>query len=399
MAALRWRPVLILLCGAVVLSIAIGVRQGFGLFLPPISADRGWRPTDLALAIAVQQLVWGVSQPVFGIIADRWGTARVVLVGAVLFALGLVTMAEAGSPLVFGLGAGVLVGLGISACGFAVVLGAVARAAPDAWRSTFLGIASAGGSFGQFVFAPLGQGFIASFGWSDALLVLAAIGLSMALFAPPLAGRPRASAGGGSAGSLGAALAEAGRHRSYWLLNLGFFVCGFHVAFVATHLPGVVATCALPAAVGASALGLIGLFNIFGSYSAGVLGGRYPKKYLLSTIYFARAVAIAIFMLAPKTEASVLLLSAALGALWLGTVPLTSGLVGQIYGTRYLATLFGVVFLSHQVGGFFGAWLGGWAFERTGSYDAMWLLSIALGLFAGLVHLPIAERALRPQPA
>jgi predicted MFS family arabinose efflux permease len=292
-----------------------------------------------------------------------------------------------------------LVGLGVSGTGFAIVFGAIARATPPEWRSMALGIGSAGGSFGQFAFAPISQNLIASVGWSQALLALVVFAAVVPLLGLALAGTPAKPAGEGSAGSLSAALREAMRHPSYWLLNAGFFVCGFHVAFISTHLPGFIASCMLPAALGAQALALIGLFNIIGSYTAGALGGRYRKKHLLSGIYFGRAAAIGIFLLAPKTELSVLVFGAAMGALWLGTVPLTSGLIGQIYGTRYMATLFGIVFFSHQIGAFFGAWLGGVAFDLTGSYDAMWLMSIALAVMAGLVHLPVADRALRPLPA
>jgi MFS family permease len=390
---------LVLFCGAIILTIGMGVRQSFGLFLQPISADLGWSMTSLGLAIAVQQIVWGATQPFFGMIADKYGAGRVILLGAACYAAGLAVMAFHGSPLEFTLGAGVLVGLGVSGTGFAIVFGSIARVTPPQWRSLALGIGGAGGSFGQFAFAPISQAFIATLGWSQALLALIAFASLVPLLGLAVAGTPTKPPGEGSAASLGDAVAEAARHRSYWLLNAGFFVCGFHVAFISTHLPGFIAACMLPPALGATALALIGLFNIVGSYTAGALGGRYSKKYLLSGIYFARGIAITLFLIAPKTELSVLVFGAAMGALWLGTVPLTSGLVGQIYGTRYLSTLFGIVFFSHQIGGFFGAWLGGVAFDLTGSYDAMWLMSIALAILAGIVHVPVADRALRPAPA
>jgi predicted MFS family arabinose efflux permease len=394
-----WKLALVLFCGAMILTIGMGLRQSFGLYLQPISADLGWSMTSLGLAIAVQQIVWGATQPFFGAVADKYGAGRVVLLGAVFYAAGLALMAVHESPLEFMLGAGVLVGLGVSGTGFAIVFGAIARMTPPEWRSTALGIGSAGGSFGQFAFAPISQGLIDLIGWSQALLVLIAFAALVPLLGLALAGAPGKSAGEGSAASLSEALAEAAQHRSYWLLNAGFFVCGFHVAFISTHLPGFIASCMLPAALGATALALIGLFNIIGSYTAGVLGGRYRKKHLLSGIYFARGAAILLFLLAPKTELAVLVFSAAMGALWLGTVPLTSGLVGQIYGTRYLATLFGIVFFSHQIGAFFGAWLGGVAFDVTGSYDMMWVTSIALAIAAGILHLPLSDGALRPAPA
>jgi MFS family permease len=394
-----WRLALVLFCGAMVLTVGMGVRQSFGLYFQPISSDFGWSMTSLGFAIAVQQIVWGATQPFFGAVADKYGAGRVVLIGALCYAAGLAVMAFHDSPFEFALGAGVLVGLGVSGTGFAIVFGSIARVTPPEWRSLALGIGGAGGSFGQFAFAPISQTLIDALGWSGALLALIAFAAVVPLLGLVLAGTPTRPAGEASAGSLSEALGEASKHSSYWLLNAGFFVCGFHVAFISTHLPGFIAACALPPALGAMAIALIGLFNIAGSYVAGALGGRYRKKYLLSAIYFGRALAIVLLLIAPKTELTILVFGAAMGALWLGTVPLTSGLVGQIYGTRYLATLFGIVFFSHQIGAFFGAWLGGLAFDLTGSYDAMWLMSIALGVFAGIVHLPVADRALRPVPA
>lgn len=389
----------LLACGALILTVSLGIRQSFGLYLQPIILDLGWSTASLAFALAVQQIVWGATQPLFGAVADKYGAGRVLLVGAACYVAGLAMMALHDSPAEFLLGAGVLVGLGTSGTAFAIVFGAIGRATPERWRSMALGIGSMGGSFGQFAFAPISQTLIDRVGWSQALLVLGLFAATMPFLGLALGGTPLRTAGEGSAASLSGALGEAARHPSYWLLNAGFFVCGFHVAFISTHLPGFIASCLLPPALGASALALIGLFNIVGSYAAGALGGRYRKKYLLSSIYLGRAVAIGLFMLAPKTELAVLVFGAAMGALWLGTVPLTSGLVGQIYGTRYLATLFGIVFFSHQVGGFFGAFLGGVAYDMTGSYDAMWLMSIALAVMAGIVHLPVADRALRPAPA
>jgi MFS family permease len=389
----------VLASGGMLLALQMGLRQSLGLFLLPMTQALGWSASVFTLAIGLQQLLWGVTQPFAGIVADRWGTARVLVVGAVLFAAGLALMGASRSLGPFYLGAGVLLGLGASAVGFPIVFGSLTRSVPPAWRSLALGVATMAGSFGQFALAPVTQGLIGGFGWSTALLALAALALLCAPMALPLAGRSEAVAGDGAAGSLGEALREALSHRSFWYLMAGFFTCGFHITFIATHMPGVVASCLLPPSVGAAALAVIGLANMAGSYAAGALGGRLPKKYLLSGTYFLRALGILAFLLAPKTEATVLIFSAAMGFLWLGTVPLTSGLVGHIYGTRYLATLFGIVFLAHQLGAFFGAWLGGYAFDTTGSYTSVWVIDLLLAALAGLLNLPVIERALRPTTA
>jgi len=342
----------------------------------------------------VQNLLWGVAGPIFGLLADRYGTAKFIALGGVLYAVGLAVMALGDSLGSLHLGAGLLVGLGVGAAGFPLVLAAVARIAPHSKQALWLGLASAGGSLGMFLLLPASQIMIDLWSWQGALWGMAALALFMVVLAPFLSGRPATPLGPQQ--SLGQALSEAGGHGGYWLLNIGFFVCGFHVAFVATHLPGYLVTCNLDPLVGAAALGLIGFFNIVGGLLAGVLGGRFPRKYVLSAIYLARALVIALFMIGPKTEMAVWIFSAAFGLLWLSTVPLTSGLVGQIFGLRYMATLFGIVMLSHQVGGFLGAWLGGLAYDLYGSYDVVWYISIALGLIAALVHAPIADRPLRP---
>jgi len=399
MTGTSWRTTgVILTAAAVVLGLSMGLRQSFGLFLAPMTEALQIGRGDFGLAIAVQNLLWGVTTPFIGMLADRYGTARFVAIGGVLYGLGIALMAEGDSLLTLHLGAGILVGFGVSAAGFSLVLAAVARSVRPERRSMMLGIASAGGSVGQFVLLPGSQVLIDWLGWVGALWVLAALAFLIVPMAAALAGKPHLPAGAQQ--SLGAALKEASAHSGYRWLTLGFFVCGFHVAFVATHLPGYIVACDLDPSIGAVALGIVGFFNIIGGLLAGWLGGRFPKKYLLSGIYLARAVVIALFLIGPKTEWTVWLFSGAFGLLWLSTVPLTSGLVEQIFGPRYMATLVSFVMLSHQVGAFFGAWLGGLSFDLYGNYDLVWYISIGLGVFAALVHLPIADRSLRqPAPA
>ena len=398
----NWRtPIVVLLAGMVVLSLGIGIRQSFGLFLQPMSADLGWGREVFALAIAVQNLLWGLSQPVLGAVADRYGAGRVIAVSAVAYAAGIWLMAVSTTPLTLHLGGGLVVGLALSGVSFAVVLGAVGRAFPAEKRSAALGIASAGGSFGQFVMVPVGQQFIASYGWSTAFMLMAGLALTTALMAPVLAGRPLRPAGEAAGVELGfvAALREARRHSGYLYLTAGFFVCGFHVTFIGTHLPASLTDRGLDAGSAATALALIGLFNIFGSLGFGLAGGRWSKKQLLSLIYALRAVVILAFLLAPMTPWTAYAFAAGIGLLWLGTVPLTSALVGQIFGPRHLGMLFGLVFFSHQVGSFLGVWLGGKLFDMTGSYDVVWWIAILLGVLAAALHLPIDERPLARRAA
>ena len=389
---------LVVVCGALILSLSMGVRQSFGLFLSPITTDLGMARGTFAFAMAIQQILWGLAQPLTGMAADRFGTTRTVMIGTMVYVLGLLIMSGTSNAFDLNLGAGVGIGLGAAGTGFAVVLGSVGRLVEPAKRSMALGIAAAGGSFGQFFMAPVGQALIDLQGWSGAFLSMALIAVLMAPLAIPLRGRaadvPEA-AGAGPSQTLRAALAEAFGHGGYRYLTLGFFVCGFQVMFVAVHLPAYLQDVGLPAGTGATALALIGFFNIIGTYACGALGGRYSKKYLLSGLYFLRSIVFAVFLALPKTEVSVLVFSAALGLLWLGTVPLTSGLVAQIFGARYMASLFGMVFFSHQVGSFLGVWLGGRVFDATGAYDAIWWASIALGLAAAVLHLPITEKPLR----
>jgi predicted MFS family arabinose efflux permease len=390
------------MCGALVLTLAMGIRQTFGLFLSPMSIDLGIGRESFALAMAIQNILWGVAQPVTGMIADKYGAGRVLVVGTAAYVAGLVIMSGATSVSDLQLGGGVFVGLAMSCTSFAVVLGAIGRAVPAEKRSMALGLASAGGSFGQFIMAPVGQGLIAANGWAGALVAMAVVALLMAPLAIVLAGRPASSGSKGTEAisqSLSEALGEAGRHGGFWYLTIGFFVCGFQVVFIAVHLPAYLGDIGLSASLGATALALIGFFNIVGTWLCGFLGGRYSKKYVLSGLYTLRSLVIVLFLVAPKTEATVLVFAAAIGLLWLGTVPLTSGLVAQIFGVRYMSTLFGIVFLSHQVGSFLGVWLGGVVFDATGSYDSIWIASVLLGLAAAALHLPIAERPLRPAEA
>jgi predicted MFS family arabinose efflux permease len=392
-------PLIAIVCGGLILSLAMGIRQTFGLFMGPVTVDLGIGRETFALAMAVQNLLWGVFQPITGALSDRFGASRVIAAGAVVYAIGLYAMSDMTSAAGLHWGGGVLIGLAMAATGFSVVLGAVARRVPEPRRSMALGLVSAGGSFGQFAMAPIGQGLIAAQGWPGAFFVMGIIALLMVPLALAVAGTPRQESGGSieaPAQSLRAALTEALSHRGYLYLTMGFFVCGFQVVFVAVHLPAYLVDIGLDAATGATALALIGIFNIIGTYACGALGGRHSKKWLLSGLYLLRSGVILVFLVLPKSEMSVYLFASALGLLWLGTVPLTSGLVGQIFGVRYLSTLFGVVFFGHQLGSFLGVWLGGYVFDRTGSYDAVWWASIAFGILAALIHLPIAEAPIRP---
>ena len=390
-----WRsPTVVLICSGMILTIAMGIRHGFGLFLQPISHDMGWGRETFALAIAVQNLVWGATQPFTGMIADKYGSGKVVLAGAMLFVLGLVAMAYSHTQWIFVLSSGVLIGTGLSGITFSVVAGVLGRRFPPEKRSMALGISAAAGSFGQFAMLPLTQGIISVAGWFGALLVMAAIGLLIVPLAAAMVER-RESRPQAFQQSAGQAMSEALGHRGYILLTTGFFICGFQVVFIAVHLPAYLADKGLPADVAVTALALIGLFNIVGTYFAGWLGGRVPKKYILSTNYFARAVVIALFFWLPVTAVSVYAFAMALGLLWLSTVPTTNSIVAQIFGVRYLAMLSGFTFFSHQIGSFLGAWLGGKLYDTTGSYDIVWLISIALGVVAGLINLPIDEREIR----
>ncbi len=401
MTATRWRnPVLILVCASIVLMLSFGVRTSFGIFLAPITTDLGLGRASFAFAIALQNLLWGLSQPFAGAIADRYGSGRVVAVCGLMYVLGLVLMAHASTGMDLSVSAGVLIGLALSGTGFPVILAVVGRSVDESRRSLFLGFASAGGSSGQLLMVPLGQVLLDGFGWGMALLWFALLSSLMVPLAAALTGKATVHIERLRKQSLAQAIGEARRHGGYWYLSTGFFVCGFHVAFIATHLPAFIIDRGAAPALGAAALALIGFGNIIGALTCGVLGGRYPKKLVLAGLYLGRSLVITLFILTPVSDLSILLFAAGIGMLWLGTVPLTSGLVAQIFGMRYMATLFGFVFLSHQLGSFVGVWLGGYVFDTTGSYDLVWWISVALGLAAAALHWPIDDRPLaRAVPA
>ena len=381
-----------LLGSSLILALSLGVRHGFGLFLPPMSAEFGWGREVFAFAIALQNLIWGLAQPVTGALADRFGVARAVLVGGILYAIGLVLMASADTPLALSLSAGVLIGLGLSGTSFSVILGAVGRAVPMEKRSMAMGIAAAAGSFGQFIMLPGSLGLIEWLGWSSALL---ALGLLIALMVPLAAmmrGDRQAPVPAGAQQSLGEALREAVGHSGFRLLALGFFVCGFQVVFIGVHLPAYLVDQHLPAQVGTTVLALVGLFNIVGTYTAGWLGSCYSKPRLLAALYLIRGVVISAFLLAPLSVWSAYAFGVAMGLLWLSTVPLTNGTVATMFGVRNLSMLGGIAFLFHQIGSFFGGWLGGWLYDRTGSYDLVWQIAIALSLMAAALNWPIREQ-------
>ena len=380
----------ILLGAALVLALSLGIRHGFGLFLAPMSQEFGWGREVFALAIALQNLVWGLAQPFTGAIADRFGAARVVLVGGVLYAVGLALMGLADSPGSLSLSAGLLIGIALSGTSFSVLLGVVGRAVAPERRSMAMGIASAAGSFGQFAMLPATLGLIGWLGWSAALL---ALGLLVALIVP-LAGliRDYPAARQTHEQTLKEALREATAHSGFWLLALGFFVCGFQVVFIGVHLPAYLVDQHLPAQVGTSVLALVGLFNVFGTYAAGWLGGRMSKPRLLTALYLARAVVIVAFVYSPLTVWSAYAFGIAMGLLWLSTVPLTNGTVATLFGVRNLSMLGGIVFLFHQLGAFLGGWLGGYLYDRTGSYELVWQIAIGLSLLAALLNWPVREQ-------
>ncbi len=396
--ALSPRLALLIAAGCLIGLFSFGTRAAFGIFTEPLSAAQGWSREVFALAMAIQNLMWGIGQPLAGALADRFGPARVLAGGGALFALGVALTPAATEPLWLHLSAGLLVGLGMGGASYITVMAAFARCVPERRRSWALGIGAAAGSLGQFLVVPLGQAYVALFGWQTALLLLAAMVALIPLLATPFAGASAAPAATGTAEGLGAAVRRALAHRSYVLLAAGFFVCGFQLAFVTIHLPPYLTDRGLSPTVAAWTIGMIGLFNIAGAYGAGIIGGRRSKKLLLALIYLGRAAAIAAFVTLPPSPATALLFGAAMGLLWLATVAPTSGLVAVMFGPRYMATLFGLVFLSHQIGSFLGVWLGGVLYERTGSYDVVWWLSVVLSVAAAILHLPIAERA-APAPA
>jgi len=378
--------------GCLIALITFGARTSFGLFTDPLSDLRNWDRGTFAFAIAIQNLLWGLGQPLAGAIADRYGPARVLAAGGAVYAVGVALMSASTTGTALAISAGVLVGLGLTGGSFTIVIAAFARLVPEDRQSWAMGLATAMGSLGQFVFAPLGQAFISQYGAVTALALIASCVATVPFLAIALAGGDTVDGDPGPHGSTLGAVREALATPSYVLLTCGFFVCGFHIAFVTTHLPPYLTDLGLSHALAALALGLIGLFNVLGAYLSGVLGGTHSRRLLLSGIYASRAGAFALFVLLPATPFTVLVFAALIGLLWLSTVAPTSGLIALMFGTRHLGVLFGIVFLSHQVGAFIGVWLGGVVYDATGTYDLMWRLSIALGLAAAIVHLPIQER-------
>jgi len=386
----EWRtPAVMLTAGALTLAVSLGVRHTFGLFLAPMSADNGWTREVFAFAIALQNLVWGAAQPFAGRLADRYGAGKAILAGTALYVGGLLLMTVSQSGSALAASAGILIGLGLSGTSFPVVFGAIARSTPPQKRSFAFGVAMSVGSLGQFALLPGALSAIEAIGWASTLVALAALGATMA----PLSGAlfEKATASTEARRSLRDVLAEAFAHRGFWLLSFGFFVCGFHVVFIATHLPAYLVDRGLSARTGAIVLALVGLFNIAGSYCAGLLGGRMSKPGLLVGIYALRAVVIGLFFLLPVTETSAYVFGAAMGFLWLSTVPLTNGTVATVFGVENMAMLGGMVFFFHQVGAFLGGWLGGRLYVGTGSYDLVWWISIALAVFAALLNVPVRE--------
>lgn len=393
--SLTWKsPVIVIIAGCLIGMIGFGVRSIFGLFLTPMTLANDWSRETFALAMAIQNLLWGIGLPFAGALADRFGPRYVLVGGSVVYSLGVWGMALARDTFLLHLTAGLMVGTGVAFTAFSLAMVAIARAVGPDRRSLALGLGTAAGSFGQVVFSPVGQGFIGAFGWQQALILLAAISLLIVPLAFLVPNTTTAKGEAPTDQTIGEALAEARGHRGYLLLTAGFFACGFHVAFITVHFPAFVQDLGMAAVVGAVSIALIGIFNILGSFGSGVYGQRWSRKSGLATLYTLRSVVTVAMLLAPKTELAIYLFAAAMGVLWLATVPLTSGIVERVFGVRYLATLFGIVFLSHQVGSFIGVWLGGFVFDRTGAYDLMWWAVIAVNLAAAAVHVPIDERPL-----
>ena len=392
----NWRtPLVILTCGCLIAVIAFGPRSTLGFFMTPMISLHGWGRDVFAFAIALQNILWGLGQPCAGVLADRFGTVPVMCVGALLYAIGLGVMAYSTTPGLLDLSAGVCIGLGLSGCSFPVVLAAFGKILPEEWRSFSFGLGTAAGSFGQFLYSPLAVLLMDSFGWQNALLIFCASLLMVLPLSLALATRRPAELapiGGIPAQSLKQALSEALAHRSYVLLVLGYFTCGFQLQFITVHLPAYLVDRGLTAQVGGWTIAVIGLFNIIGSLGSGWLGNHVPKRYLLSIIYFGRSLLILAFISFPVTPTTCLLFGGSMGLLWLSTVPPTTGLIALMFGTRWLATLAGFAFFSHQVGGFLGVLLGGIAFERTGSYELMWWLAILSGVLSAIINLPIVEK-------
>jgi MFS family permease len=391
----------LLVCGAAIVTLSMGIRHGFGLWLQPITQAKDWSRETFAFAIAIQNLAWGISGVFAGMVADRFGAFKVILVGAVLYALGLMGMAYASTPLLFTLSTGILIGVAQAGTTYAVVYGVIGRNIPPEKRSWAMGITAAAGSFGQFLMVPLEGYLISTVGWQQALTLL---GFAALLMAPFAWGLREPGFGGGQhtprEQTIFQALKEAFKYPSFQLLMAGYFVCGFQVVFIGVHMPSYLKDKGLSPQVASYALALIGLFNVFGTYTAGVLGQRLAKRKILAFIYLARAIAISLFLIVPLSPASVYVFASVMGLLWLSTVPVTNAAVAQIFGVAHLSMLSGFVFFSHQIGSFMGVWLGGYLYDRTGSYDVVWLIAIVLGVLAALVNLPVKEVAIAlPTPA
>jgi len=403
--AAGWRtPLVIIVCGCLISMLTFGPRSTFGFFMQPMSRDFSWGRDVFGLAVAVQNLLWGIGQPIAGAIADRFGTVRVLSAGALLYAAGLIIMSHSSTPLSLDLSAGVLIGFGLSGASFNLILSAFGKLMPPEWRGVALGAGTAAGSLGQFVFAPFGVALIDHFGWQTALTVFACMMLLVVPLSLALATRPSEAEETSVAEqqTIKGALAEAFGHRSYVLLVLGFFTCGFQLAFITVHLPAYMVDRGVPVQLGGWVIATIGLCNIIGSLSVGWLQNKMPKRYILSALYFIRALAIIAFISFPITAFSAIAFGVVTGLMWLSSVPPTSSLVALMFGTRWLATLYGFAFFSHQVGGFLGVWLGGIVFERFNSYTPIWWLSVLFGVLSALINLPIVEAPVRrvvAQPA
>lgn len=387
-------PLAAIVCGGIIMGLALGMRHVQGLFMLPMTSARGWGREEFALAIALQNLVWGVAQPFTGMIADRWGSRRVLAGACLLYALGLYLMAHAATVTALALTGGLLVGLALSGTAFGTVYGALSRIVPPARRGWALGLAGAVGGVGQFAMVPAAHSLIEALGW---LLAMVLVAFALAFCSPlayPLDDSRAARAAHGQGQSLRHAITEALSHRGFWLLNLGFFACGFQLAFIAGHLPAYLTDRGLSANTGVAALAIVALANVAGIYACGELGNVYRRKHVLAYLYLLRSAAMLLFFLLPLSGASVYAFAFVMGLTWLGTVPLTNGLVSQVFGVRYISTLFGLVFVGHQLGGFLGVWLGGLVFDATRSYDIMWLASAAIGMIAAALHWPIDDRAI-----
>ena len=395
LATPSWRsPVVVIIAGCLISAIGFGIRSTFGIYLEPMTSDLGWTRETYAFAMALQNLFWGLVLPIAGGLADKYGATRVIALGAVVYALGVWGMSIADTGFMLSLTGGVLAGTGIALSAFTLAMAAMARVVSPQRRSLVFGLGTAAGSFGQVLFSPIAQNFVNQYGWASTLVIFSLTALVLIPLAWLLPVDPSKSVEPTTDQTLRAALQEALQHRGYLLLTLGFFVCGFHVAFITVHFPAYIRDLGLDPIVGAYSLALIGLFNIVGSFGSGYIGQRHSKKQSLAAIYTLRAIVIALLLVLPKTALVIYVFAAVMGLLWLSTVPLTTGIVAQVFGVRYMATLFGIVFLSHQLGSFIGVWWGGRVYDQTGSYNPMWIAGIVLGLLAAVVHVYINEKPL-----